>query len=70
MGGEENSEGGLQPPAFLESPDYAKERFGGSSGLVGESEIGGREYDGRLVVDAVLTSPPYPGVYDISHMLG
>lgn len=72
-GGKANREGVLQTTDFFEEEATVRgERFGGTRTTGGQSEDlhtdrGGRHH-GRLVVDAVLTSPPYPGVYDyLSH---
>lgn len=64
----ENFEGGFGTRAFLEGETIVRcERDSGTGTTVrGEDLYADRAeiQDGSLIVDAVLTSPPYPGVYD------
>lgn len=66
VGGKAIREGGLQTTAFLEEEATVRgERFSGTRATGGQRED---LHTDRLVVDTVLTSPPYPGVYDyLSH---
>lgn len=75
VGGKENGETGLEASTTFEGEATVRgERFSGGRAVVGQSADlhkypgGGEGCPGRLVIDAVLTSPPYPGVYDyLSH---